>query len=188
MEEIFINRLLDVIQYDILPLTEKAVEVGSKIFGAAVLLKKDMSLVLSGTNHEAFSPLWHGEIYTIKLFYEMQHHPDAGDCIFISTHQPCCMCASALAWAGFCDIWYLFEYENTGADFKIPHDQRMIREVFGCAEPIPENYYFKMHSIKEEARKLHNNGIFAKRFEYLRETYIHLSDIYQTGQKRMILI
>jgi len=187
LEGKFINRLLDVIQYDIVPLTEKAVQLGNKVFGAAVLLKKDMSLVLSGTNHEAFSPLWHGEIYVIKLFYEMQCHPDAGDCIFVSTHQPCCMCASALAWAGFGEIWHLFEYENTGVDFKIPHDQKMIREIFGCAEPNPENYYFKMHSIPKEARKLNNDEIFTERFLYLKEVYTRLSDVYQVGQKRMML-
>jgi tRNA(Arg) A34 adenosine deaminase TadA len=187
LEEKIFNRLLDVIQYDIVPLTEKAVEIGCKIFGAAILLKKDLSLVLSGTNHEAFSPLWHGEIYTIKLFYEMQCHPDAEDCIFISTHQPCCMCTSALAWAGFRDIWYLFEYEDTGKDFKIPHDQKMIREIFGCEEPKPENDYFKWYSIPKEIQKLQNNKIFAKRLEYLKEVYARLSNIYQIGQKRMIL-
>jgi len=187
LEEKFFNRLFDVIQYDIVPLTEKAVRIGCKIFGAAIILSKDLSLVLSGTNHEAFSPLWHGEIYTIKLFYEMQGHPEPGDCIFISTHQPCCMCASALAWAGFNEIWYLFEYENTGKDFKIPHDQKMIRELFGCAEPKPENDYFKWYSILKEAQKLQNNEIFTERFDYLKDVYNNLSSIYQIGQKRMIL-
>ena len=187
MEEKFFSRLFDVIQYDIVPLTEKGVEIGCKVFGAAILLKKDMSLVLSGTNHEAFSPLWHGEIYAIKLFYEMQGRQDPGDCIFISTHQPCCMCASALAWAGFRDIWYLFGYEDTGKDFKIPHDQKMIREIFGCAEPKPENEYFKWYSISKEAKKLQNNKIFAERAEHLKGIYARLSDTYQAGQKRMIL-
>ena len=187
MEDKFFSRLLDVIEYDIAPLTEKAVEIGCKVFGAAVILKKDLSLVLPGTNHEAFSPLWHGEVYTIKLFYEMQGHPDPKDCIFISTHQPCCMCASALAWAGFGDIWYLFGYEDTGKDFKIPHDQKMIREIFGCAEPKPENDYFKWRSIPEEIQKLQNSEIFAERLENLKVIYARLSDKYQAGEKRMIL-
>jgi len=61
--------------------------VGNKVFGAAVLRKDDLSLVVAGTNHEAFSPLWHGEVYTIKLFYELQGHPDPSECIFLSTHE-----------------------------------------------------------------------------------------------------
>ncbi len=75
-------RMLDVIEADIVPLTARGVTLGNKVFGAAVLRKDDLSLVVAGTNHEAFSPLWHGEVYTIKLFYELQGHPDPSECIF----------------------------------------------------------------------------------------------------------
>lgn len=182
MDKIFLTRVFDVIENDIVPLTRNGVEMGCKVFGAAVLLKKDMSLVLAGTNHEAFSPLWHGEIYTIKLFYEMQGHPDPKDCVFISTHQPCCMCASALAWAGFGEIYYLFGYEQTGGDFKIPHDQKMIREIFGCAEPAPDNAYFRWRSLSENL-----DDELTARFENLKKIYARLSDVYQTGSKKMVL-
>ena len=59
------NRLCDIIETNILPLTSQMTLVGNKVFGAAILLKKDLSLVLASTNHEAFSPLWHGEVYCI---------------------------------------------------------------------------------------------------------------------------
>ena len=101
MQEKLFNRLMDVIEYDVAPLTRKRVAIGCKVFGAAVLRKDDLSLVLAETNMEAFSPLWHGEVYAIKQFWELQGHPDPKDCIFIATHQPCCMCASAIAWSGF---------------------------------------------------------------------------------------
>ena len=120
MQEKLFNRLMDVIEYDVAPLTRKRVAIGCKVFGAAVLRKDDLSLVLAETNMEAFSPLWHGEVYAIKQFWELQGHPDPKDCIFIATHQPCCMCASAIAWSGFPELFYLFGYENTSKDFHIP--------------------------------------------------------------------
>ena len=54
------GRLLDVIEGDILPLTEAGVHRGNKIFGAAILRKSDRSLVLAETNNEIENPLWHG--------------------------------------------------------------------------------------------------------------------------------
>ena len=51
-------RLLDVIDSDILPLTERGVAAGNKVFGAALLRKSDLSLVLAGTNDETDNPLW----------------------------------------------------------------------------------------------------------------------------------
>jgi tRNA(Arg) A34 adenosine deaminase TadA len=153
-DEKLFYRLLDVIEKDIAPLTAKAVEGGSRVFGAAVLRRKDLSLVLAETNHAAFSPLWHGEIYTIKLFYELQGHPDAGECIFLATHQPCCMCASALAWSGFGEIYYLFGYGETRDAFGMPHDIGMNRELFGCDEPRPQNAYFRWRSLKSVAADL----------------------------------
>ena len=181
------ERLLHVIEYDIVPKTRAETAIGSKIFGAAVLRKDDLSLVLAETNHEAYSPLWHGEVYTIKMFYEKQGHIDASDCIFLSTHQPCCMCASALAWAGFREIYYLFGYDNTEADFNIPHDRRMIRELFGCNEPAPENYYFKWRSIPDMAKTMPDAKAAGERIERIKKTYAELSEIYQGGEKRMVL-
>ena len=141
MQEKLFNRLMDVIEYDVAPLTRKRVAIGCKVFGAAVLRKDDLSLVLAETNMEAFSPLWHGEVYAIKQFWELQGHPDPKDCIFIATHQPCCMCASAIAWSGFPKLFYLFGYENTSKDFHIPHDQKMIRELFHCTSPAEDSSY-----------------------------------------------
>ena len=45
-------RLLDVIEQDILPLTAKGVALGNKVFGAAILRKSDLSLVIAETNNE----------------------------------------------------------------------------------------------------------------------------------------
>lgn len=182
-----LNRLLDVIEKEIVPLTEKGVAIGNKVFGAAVLRKEDLSLVLAETNHEAMSPLWHGEVWAIKMFYELQEHPASGDCLFLSTHQPCCMCASALAWSGFREILYLFDYESTETDFNIPHDRRMVRELFGCDVPRPKNAYFSWTSLTAEIELLDPGAPERSRLSVLRTIYTRLSDVYQSGAKTMVL-
>lgn len=178
------HRLVDVIEQDVAPLTRQRVRMGCKVFGAAILRADDLSLVLAETNMEALSPLWHGEVYAIKHFWEMQGHPDPKDCIFLATHQPCCMCASAIAWSGFPQLYYFFGYENTSADFNIPHDQKMIRELFGSTAPAEDSSYYQSRSVMSlagdapEARE---------RFETVRKLYGELSSVYQAGEKRMVL-
>ena len=51
------SRLLSVIEDDILPLTERGVSLGNKVFGAAILRKSDLSLVVAETNNELDNPL-----------------------------------------------------------------------------------------------------------------------------------
>jgi tRNA(Arg) A34 adenosine deaminase TadA len=48
------------------------------------------------------NPLWHGEVHCLKRFYEMPKadRPDAKDCVFIATHEPCSLCLSAITWTG----------------------------------------------------------------------------------------
>lgn len=178
------HRLMDVIEQDIAPLTRQRVRMGCKVFGAAVLRSDDLSLVLAETNMEALSPLWHGEVYAIKHFWEMQGHPDPKDCIFLATHQPCCMCASAIAWSGFPTLYYLFGYENTSADFNIPHDQKMIREIFGCPAPAEDSSYYTSRSVLSLAG---DSPEGQTRFQTVRSLYGELSSVYQAGAKRMVL-
>jgi len=124
-------RLLDVIENDILPLTEKGVALGNKVFGAAILRKADLSLVIAGTNDETSNPLWHGEVHTLKQFYELPERPATRDLLFLSTHEPCTMCMSAITWAGFDNYFYFFSHEDSRDSFAIPHDLKNLKEVFG---------------------------------------------------------
>nr|WP_272211209.1 nucleoside deaminase [Marinicella sp. W31]MDC2877097.1 nucleoside deaminase [Marinicella sp. W31] len=105
-------RLLNVIENDILPLTTQGVKTGNKVFGAAILRKSDLSLVIAGTNDETSNPLWHGEVHTLKQFYEMPDTPDTKELLFLSTHEPCTMCMSAITWAGFDNYFYFFSHED----------------------------------------------------------------------------
>jgi tRNA(Arg) A34 adenosine deaminase TadA len=96
------TRFLDVIEHDIVPLTRAGVERGDKVFGGAILRKADLSLVLAATNRETENPLFHGEISTLSAFFALavSARPAPEDCLFLSTHEPCSLCLSAITWAG----------------------------------------------------------------------------------------
>jgi tRNA(Arg) A34 adenosine deaminase TadA len=146
----FIARILDVIEQDILPMTAAGVAKGNKIFGAAILRKADLSLVLAETNNEMENPLWHGEVHALKRFYELPAaRPDTKDCLFIATHEPCSLCLSAITWTGFDNFYYLFSHVDSRDAFAIPHDLRILKEVF-TLEPggyNASNAYWQSHAI-----------------------------------------
>lgn len=129
-----IRRLLSVIENEVLPKTEKGVAAGNKVFGAAVLdgRSPEMPTLVAETNHETLCPLYHGEIYTIKQWSEtlsQADRPAPAESIFLSTHEPCCMCISAIVWSGFKKIFYFFPYEAS-RDQGIPHDINIMQELW----------------------------------------------------------
>ncbi|HEV7307879.1 nucleoside deaminase [Ensifer sp.] len=180
------ERLLTVIEKDILPLTEKGVAAGNKVFGAAILRKSDLSLVLAETNNETENPLWHGEVHTLKRFYEMAEKLDTRELIFLSTHEPCSMCLSAITWAGFDNFYYFFSHEDSRDSFAIPHDLRILKEVFRL-EPggyAKDNAFWHSASIAElsEHGDAETSARLAAQDARIRARYQNLSDRYQSGK------
>jgi tRNA(Arg) A34 adenosine deaminase TadA len=176
-------RLLDVIAGDILPLTARGVAAGNKVFGAALLRKDDLSLVIAGTNDETDNPLLHGEINTLNQFYELPDRPATSELVFLTTHEPCTLCMSAITWAGFDNYYYFYSHENSRDSFAIPHDLKILKEVFGL-EPggyRRTNEFWTAYSISDlvdsEAEPLRTQ--LRERTGRIKATYAALSDQYQ---------
>lgn len=185
-EQTIASRLLDVIENDILPLTVRGVSLGNKVFGAAILRKSDLSLVIAETNNELENPLWHGEIHTLKRFHELGEKPDTKDMIFLSTHEPCTMCMSAITWAGFDNFYSFFSHEDSRDAFAIPHDLKILKEVFGL-EPGGYrrnnafwNSYFISDLVEKEDQPL--KARLEDQTARIKEAYDDLSANYQSSK------
>ncbi|MCU0831435.1 MAG: nucleoside deaminase [Rhizobiaceae bacterium] len=175
------DRALDVIENDVLPLTRLGVVMGNKVFGAALLRKSDLTLVLAETNNEMESPLHHGEMHLLKRYHELPaaRRPSPKDMWFISTHEPCSMCMSAITWAGFDNFWYFFSHEDSRDAFAIPHDLKIFHEVFRL-EPggyARKNSFWIARSIRDHASEARGQQV--KRLALI---YDELSALYQSGK------
>ena len=190
MSEILLHKFSDIFKNNILPLTAKGVDIGNKIFGAAILNKNDYSLIVAETNNETENPIWHGEIHTLKKFYELDSkiRPSEKNCIFLSSHEPCSLCLSAITFSGFNNFYYLFPYESTSNKFNIPHDLNILKEVFNIEDGkyIKENSYWKSYNINTLIDELESNdkNKLTVSFNEIKEKYIDLSKKYQSSKEK----
>ncbi len=168
------ERLLHVIRHDIYPLTERLVAEGNNLFGAAVLAGPNLDLVVADSNRREEDPTLHGEIATIRAFYRLPNRPDPAATVFLSTHQPCPMCAAALAWCGFRKIFYLFDYRETALDFAMPGDLAILGELFGAKVLRQENAFFRMVPIRELAAGSPKREELLKEIDSIKALYRNL--------------
>ncbi len=188
MSEKALEKFKNIFIREILPITEKEVAKGNKIFGAAILKKKDFSLVVAGSNNEIENPMWHGETFTLKKFYEIEKNfrPNEKDCIFLSSHEPCSLCLSAITFSGFNNFYYLFPYEMTESEFEIPHDLKILKEIFNIDKGNynKENFYWKSHNINYLLENLSSpkKESFINDFKEIKKSYINLSKEYQASK------
>lgn len=183
-----LDRVLTCFETEIVPATVASVACGNKVFGAALLRKDTLETVLVGTNNETENPLWHGEVHTIKLYHEMPAatRPDPRDLIFISSHEPCSMCLSAITWAGFDNFVYLFSYEDSRDAFAIPHDLKILDEVFGLkdGEYQKQNAFWTGTDLRDWIAELPSTERPAQleRLQAIRDSYAAISETYQTSK------
>uniref|UniRef100_A0A0G4G6S1 CMP/dCMP-type deaminase domain-containing protein n=1 Tax=Chromera velia CCMP2878 TaxID=1169474 RepID=A0A0G4G6S1_9ALVE len=180
-----LRRMLAVIETEILPRTKKQVETaGDKVFGAAVL-DESFKTVLAETNHETLCPLYHGEVYTIQQWAGIKtKKPSARDSIFLSTHEPCCMCISSIVWSGFRKCFYLFPYETT-RDQGIPHDLKIMHELWRVERYAERNEFCStagLLSLIEDLQEGPEKKELQETARRITQTYDELSKKYH-GEK-----
>ncbi len=180
--------ILDKILLDLLPLTKIEIHKGNKIFGAIILYKNDYSTISIGTNNEIINPLYHGEISSIINFFTNKAIINPRDCLFISSHEPCSLCLSAITWSGFDNFIYLFPYEDTKNSFNIPHDLKILEEVFNIKKGKynQNNMYWKSYSIMNEISRLpeEKRRLLNFKIEKIKEIYTNLSILYQRNKSK----
>ena len=179
------SKLLDIFIDELIPLTNISISNGNKIFGAFILKKSDLSIICLGTNQETKNPLFHGEISALFNLYETQNI-NTKDYYFISSHQPCSLCLSAITWSGFDNFYYFFPYEDTMDNFNIPHDLKILEEVFYIKNGNynKQNNYWKSYEILKEITKLDNQEYEQLKviITKIKAKYDRLSSIYQKNK------
>lgn len=132
-----VSTLLRLAETQLIPKLRDSVAAGNLPFGAAILAQEGLGAVTVSTNNARESPLLHGETNCIREFFlsPEDSRPDARASIFFSTHEPCSLCLSGIAWTRFPVVYYLFTYEDTRDLMGVGEDIDILEEVFRVRAP-----------------------------------------------------
>jgi tRNA(Arg) A34 adenosine deaminase TadA len=148
------------------------------VFGAAIL-DFNFDLVHADTNAETECPTFHGEVRAIYRWSQKIPPSERGNAaqqsIFLSTHEPCCMCISSILWSGFTKVYYFFGYQET-SNQGIPHDINTMHELWGVNTYRKRNKYLASASILELIEGLENSD---DKKQELQETSKRLIERYE---------
>lgn len=144
-----LSAFLETTEKTILPILNKGVTYGERLFGAAILSRASLQLLTATGNTHHLSPLHHAETNCIEKYFTVDF-PDPAtrpipktETIFYATHEPCSLCLSGLAWAGFSEVYYLFNFEENRIRFNMSIDIKMMQQVFQVSTYHHDNKYFK---------------------------------------------
>ena len=109
------------------------------------------------------------------------------ECIFFSTHEPCSLCLSAITWSGFDNFYYFFSYQDSRDKFQIPHDLKILEEVFQCPKGAyrKNNGYWDSYSLIQMIDKSVSDkkADWEKKIAELNASYKILSQNYQQTEQ-----
>jgi tRNA(Arg) A34 adenosine deaminase TadA len=96
------------------------------------------------------------------------------------------LCLSAITWTGFENFWFLFSHEDSRDSFAIPHDLKILKEVF-TLDPggyNAKNAFWESHALMREIATLGEGDRNALEAQVTRiaKRYAALSVIYQDGK------
>jgi tRNA(Arg) A34 adenosine deaminase TadA len=96
------------------------------------------------------------------------------------------LCLSAITWGGYDNFYFLFSHEDSRDSFNIPHDLRILKEVF-TLEPggyNARNAYWESHNIAHMIASLDrgNREALLSRFDDVTALYADLSATYQANK------
>lgn len=97
------------------------------------------------------------------------------------------MCLSAITWGGYDNFVYLFSYQDSRDAFNIPHDLKIMKEVFRPTggSYARDNFYWRANSIAAYIDALgaeEERAPLRARVAVLEGVYQEMSDVYQASK------
>ena len=127
---------------------------GNNGFGAVIIHENAIIASAHDTEESDKDPTSHAEINVIKIASQ-KIGKDLEQCILISTHEPCPMCAAAIVWANIKTVVYGYSIEESKKQGRKRIDISC-KEIFARSNKEVEIIEKEQH---EECSYLYNNEV-----------------------------